>query len=190
MPDVDSSALITWNGSKLSSKNAAASFSPPSESTVRAPAHTPFQVSCFSRLGQPRANASNAGRTGSRFHIGSSIQDAGWRRPRYSTGGVGVGGAGAAEGGGQTGFSTGGHTRGSTDTATGGAGGGVDAHAPSRTVTAKAAPIPDNGCARKRMEERLGWVFLEVGLALAILVLIVWWTLPRKPRDRKDDEPG
>jgi hypothetical protein len=39
------------------------------------------------------------------------------------------------------------------------------------------------------LEESLGWVFLEVGLALAVLVLIVWWTLPRKPRDPKDDEP-
>jgi hypothetical protein len=33
-------------------------------------------------------------------------------------------------------------------------------------------------------------VFLEVALALAIAVLIVWWTLPRKPRGRReDDEP-
>jgi hypothetical protein len=39
------------------------------------------------------------------------------------------------------------------------------------------------------VEESLGWVFLEVGLALAVLVLIVWWTLPRKPRDPEDDEP-
>jgi hypothetical protein len=50
-------------------------------------------------------------------------------------------------------------------------------------------PIADNGSARNRKEGSVGWVFLEVGLALAILVLIVWWTLPRKPRDRKDDEP-
>ena len=26
----------------------------------------------------------------------------------------------------------------------------------------------------------MGWVFLEIGVALAIAVLIVWWTLPRK----------
>ena len=76
-------------------------------------------------------------------------------------------------------------------TATGGAGGGAgaDAQPASTAATAIVAPIPDNGGARNRMEARLGWVFLEVGLALAILVLIVWWTLPRKPRDRKDDEP-
>jgi uncharacterized membrane protein YccC len=32
------------------------------------------------------------------------------------------------------------------------------------------------------------WVFLEVALALAIAVAIVWWTLPKKPKDRKEDE--
>lgn len=33
------------------------------------------------------------------------------------------------------------------------------------------------------------WVFLEILVALAIAVLIVWWTIPRKPRGR-DDEGG
>lgn len=39
------------------------------------------------------------------------------------------------------------------------------------------------------------WVFLEVVLALAIAVGIVWWTLPRKPKatreapPAKDDDP-
>jgi len=28
----------------------------------------------------------------------------------------------------------------------------------------------------------MGWVFLEVLAALAIAVGIVWWTLPRKPK--------
>jgi hypothetical protein len=42
----------------------------------------------------------------------------------------------------------------------------------------------------------LGWVFLEIALALVIAVAIVWWTLPRKPRrggaDRDADggKPG
>jgi len=49
----------------------------------------------------------------------------------------------------------------------------------------------------------LTWVFLEILLALAIAVLIVWWTVPRKPRGgddsgggrvdygkRHDEEPG
>jgi hypothetical protein len=32
------------------------------------------------------------------------------------------------------------------------------------------------------------WViFIEMGVALALLVLIVWWTWPRK---RRDDERG
>jgi len=34
----------------------------------------------------------------------------------------------------------------------------------------------------------VGWVFLEIALALAIAVLIVWWTLPRKPRSRNEDD--
>lgn len=32
----------------------------------------------------------------------------------------------------------------------------------------------------------MGWVFLEVLLALAIAVGIVWWTLPRKPKQVPD----
>ncbi len=30
------------------------------------------------------------------------------------------------------------------------------------------------------------WLLLEAGVALAILLFIVWWTWPRKP-DRPDD---
>ena len=38
----------------------------------------------------------------------------------------------------------------------------------------------------------MGWVFLEIAVALALAIAIVWWTLPRKPRagaprDEKDD---
>jgi len=28
----------------------------------------------------------------------------------------------------------------------------------------------------------LGWVFLEIFVALAIAVVIVWWTFPRRPK--------
>jgi hypothetical protein len=28
----------------------------------------------------------------------------------------------------------------------------------------------------------MGWVFLEIFLALAIAVAIVWWTIPKKPK--------
>jgi len=34
----------------------------------------------------------------------------------------------------------------------------------------------------------MGWVFLEIALALALAVAIVWWTLPRKPK--ADDAHG
>jgi len=56
-------------------------------------------------------------------------------------------------------------------------------------MAAKPTPIADNGKARNtREEEKVGWVFLEIALALAIAVLIVWWTLPRKPRERREDD--
>jgi uncharacterized membrane protein YccC len=35
----------------------------------------------------------------------------------------------------------------------------------------------------------LGWVFLEIALALAIAVAIVWWTLPKKRKPREDAPP-
>ena len=93
---------------------------------------------------------------------------------------------------GHAGFSTGGHTSGSGAAATGGAfggaGGGALAHAESSNAAATPVPIADNGKARKLEENEVGWVFLEVALALAIAVLIVWWTLPRKPRDRREDD--
>jgi hypothetical protein len=28
----------------------------------------------------------------------------------------------------------------------------------------------------------MAWVFLEIVVALAVAVAIVWWTLPRKPK--------
>lgn len=59
--------------------------------------------------------------------------------------------------------------------------GGV-AQAASRHAS-PAAPMDDNGRTRIAVgREALGWVFLEIALALAIAVAIVWWTLPRKPR--------
>ena len=42
------------------------------------------------------------------------------------------------------------------------------------------------------MGSRMGWVFLEVAVALVIAIGIVWWTLPRKPRQgpKAGDEAG
>lgn len=62
---------------------------------------------------------------------------------------------------------------------------GVLAHAPSTS-----AAMHDNERDRNADDEEdgLGWVFLEIGVALVVAVLIVWWTLPRKPRDGKADD--
>lgn len=38
----------------------------------------------------------------------------------------------------------------------------------------------------------MGWVFLEVMVALALAIGIVWWTIPRKPKGGEGagkDEP-
>jgi len=35
------------------------------------------------------------------------------------------------------------------------------------------------------------WIFvLEAGLALALLILLVWWTLPKKPKGTKESPQG
>lgn len=102
-------------------------------------------------------------------------------------GGEGV--AGAA-GGGQAGFATGGHTSGSGAATTGG-GGGVAQPAATRSAIAAALAraIDDNSCAPVGARERwVGWVFLEIAVALAIAVAIVWWTMPRKTGKREDGD--
>jgi hypothetical protein len=33
----------------------------------------------------------------------------------------------------------------------------------------------------------MGWVFLEVVVALALAAGLVWWTLPRKPKPGKGE---
>jgi uncharacterized iron-regulated membrane protein len=40
--------------------------------------------------------------------------------------------------------------------------------------------------------ESLLWLLLEAGVALALLIFIVWWTWPRRrPEDKPDsDDPG
>lgn len=106
-----------------------------------------------------------------------------------------MGVAGAA-GGGQAGACTGGQTSGSGATATGagagGGGGGGVAHpaaATSAIVAAQRRTIEDNSCAPFGAREReVGWVFLEIAVALVIAVAIVWWTMPRKPGKREDED--
>jgi len=34
----------------------------------------------------------------------------------------------------------------------------------------------------------VGWVFLEIAVALVIAVAIVWWTMPRKTQRREDKD--
>ena len=33
------------------------------------------------------------------------------------------------------------------------------------------------------------WLLLEAGVALALLVIIVWWTWPRAPKSRDQHKP-
>ena len=80
-------------------------------------------------------------------------------------------------GGGHTGFSTGGQLTGSGARATGG--GGVLAQPASQASAAIAAQW-----------RTMAWVFLEVLAALAIAVAIVWWTFPKKPKDREGPPGG
>ena len=34
------------------------------------------------------------------------------------------------------------------------------------------------------------WLLLEAGVALALLIFIVWWTMPRPDKSRKPDDEG
>ena len=92
-------------------------------------------------------------------------------------------GPGAA---GHTGFSAGGQASGSIFACCGSV-----AHPASSAANMHAAAlareIADNGLTRERMENDVGWVLLEVVLALAIAVGIVWWTFPKKPKDDGKD---
>ena len=79
------------------------------------------------------------------------------------------------------------------DSACGAGGGGVVAQPAStqKTIAAQLrARFEHNARARvaAKEEDGMGWVFLEIAVALTIAVLIVWWTLPRKPRPRDDDD--
>ena len=44
------------------------------------------------------------------------------------------------------------------------------------------APFDDNG--------PMGWVFLEILVALAIAVAIVWWTIPKKTKRDQGEGDG
>ena len=80
---------------------------------------------------------------------------------------------GCAGGAGHAGFSTGGgHTSGATSAAFSGA------DWQPASASAQTAPIADNA--------RMGWVFLEIAVALAVAVAIVWWTIPKKPKSDAD----
>jgi hypothetical protein len=104
-----------------------------------------------------------------------SIQEPGCSLPRYSTGGVGGAGVGVVVAG-QAFSTTGGHMSGCTAAISFG-GSGVAHPASTRSAAQQAGAIADNG--------RMAWVFLEILVALAVAVAIVWWTIPKKPK--RDD---
>ena len=56
-------------------------------------------------------------------------------------------------------------------------------------ATAQDRAIEDNALAPFGARERqVGWVFLEIAVALVIAVAIVWWTMPRKTQKREDKD--
>ena len=59
---------------------------------------------------------------------------------------------------------------------------GPVAQAASNTASSMQAVVDDNDATCNAEEKAVGWVFLEIVIALAIAVAIVWWTFPRKPR--------
>ena len=82
---------------------------------------------------------------------------------------------------GQIGFSAGGQTSAGTSADSFGAGEDAQPAAIASSSAHPAAPIEDNG--------PMFWVFLEIFLALAVAVAIVWWTIPKKPK-RDDEDVG
>jgi hypothetical protein len=36
----------------------------------------------------------------------------------------------------------------------------------------------------------MAWLLLEAGVALALLIFIVWWTMPRPKKPRRGDSEG
>lgn len=82
--------------------------------------------------------------------------------------------------------------------AEGGGDAGGDAQAAIATVTApikvrRARVNPFGGCVSgisSAAMEGLMWLLIEAGVALLLLVLIVWWTWPRARRGKDGDDNG
>jgi hypothetical protein len=60
------------------------------------------------------------------------------------------------------------------------------------SVASSTPEVDHNGRTHDSEEKAVGWVFLEIVIALAIAVAIVWWTFPRKPRGEppREDSDG
>ena len=96
----------------------------------------------------------------------------------------GATGTGAVPGSGHTGFSAGGQMSGSGARTISRGGGGETQLASASSVTTRTAAVDDNGRTGFVFRRReVGWVFLEIVAVLAIAIGIVWWTLPKKPKD-------
>jgi hypothetical protein len=93
-----------------------------------------------------------------------------------------VTGAGGVGGAGQTGFSTGGQMSSGVSAISRGGGGEAQPAIASTSAAPAMRAIEDN--------DAMAWVFLEIFVALAIAVAIVWWTVPRKPKspDKREEK--
>jgi uncharacterized membrane protein YqiK len=67
------------------------------------------------------------------------------------------------------------------------AGGTVVQAATSNTPRAAAARMNDGGRIRRRSATGMIWFLLEMLVALAIAIFIVWWTMGLKTRKPPDD---
>jgi hypothetical protein len=67
----------------------------------------------------------------------------------------------------------------------------VDTTAPGPWAACAAAWRTMRSPARTRTRSRIiadmGWVFLEILAVLAIAIGIVWWTIPKPPKERDDE---
>jgi cobalamin biosynthesis Mg chelatase CobN len=142
-----------------------------------AAAQVDCQIACLfgdaTSAAQPARNAGHASFTGSSDQPGKASQET----ARYSAGSDAAGGATGGAGG--TGAAGG-----------GGGAGGVVTQADNSTAATSSGATPNPMRRERRIRSIMGWVVLEVLIALALAVGIVWWTMGFKSKKRPPGDGG